>query len=49
MGLQARVLKLCFVPEHYQLYLRYQTGAMPVAAWTTTALTSTPSSCCKAG
>jgi leucyl-tRNA---protein transferase len=23
--LQARVLKLCFVPEHYQLYLRYQT------------------------
>ena len=25
-GLQARVLKLCFVPEHYQLYLRYQTG-----------------------
>jgi len=25
-GLQARVLKLCFVPEHYQLYLRYQNG-----------------------
>ncbi|MEJ7931704.1 arginyltransferase [Ramlibacter sp. AN1015] len=25
-GLQARVLKLCFVPEHYQLYLRYQSG-----------------------
>ncbi|MCB2026102.1 MAG: arginyltransferase, partial [Ottowia sp.] len=25
-GLQARVLKLGFVPEHYQLYLRYQTG-----------------------
>lgn len=25
-GLQARVSKLCFVPEHYQLYLRYQTG-----------------------
>jgi arginine-tRNA-protein transferase len=25
-GLQARVLKLCFMPEHYQLYLRYQTG-----------------------
>ena len=24
--LQARVLKLCFVPEHYQLYLRYQAG-----------------------
>ena len=24
-NLQARVLKLCFVPEHYQLYLRYQT------------------------
>ncbi len=23
-NLQARVLKLCFVPEHYQLYLRYQ-------------------------
>ena len=22
--LEARVLKLCFVPEHYQLYLRYQ-------------------------
>jgi arginine-tRNA-protein transferase len=25
-NLQARVLKLCFMPEHYQLYLRYQTG-----------------------
>jgi len=25
-NLQARVLKLCFVPEHYQLYLRYQNG-----------------------
>jgi arginine-tRNA-protein transferase len=25
-GLQARVLKLCFVPEHYHLYLRYQAG-----------------------
>ncbi len=25
-GLEARVLRLCFVPEHYQLYLRYQTG-----------------------
>lgn len=25
-NLQARVLKLGFVPEHYQLYLRYQTG-----------------------
>ena len=25
-SLQARVLKLCYVPEHYQLYLRYQTG-----------------------
>ncbi len=25
-GLQARVLKLCFLPEHYQLYLRYQNG-----------------------
>jgi arginyl-tRNA--protein-N-Asp/Glu arginylyltransferase len=24
--LQARVLKLCFLPEHYQLYLRYQNG-----------------------
>ena len=24
--LQARVLRLCFVPEHYQLYLRYQAG-----------------------
>lgn len=23
-ALQTRVLKLCFVPEHYQLYLRYQ-------------------------
>ncbi len=22
----ARVLRLCFVPEHYQLYLRYQSG-----------------------
>lgn len=25
-ALQARVLKLCFLPEHYHLYLRYQTG-----------------------
>src|SRR4051812_35807510 len=25
-GLQVRVLKLSFVPEHYQLYLRYQNG-----------------------
>jgi leucyl-tRNA---protein transferase len=25
-GLQSRVLKLCFIPEHYQLYLRYQNG-----------------------
>lgn len=25
-GLQARVLKLGYVPEHYQLYLRYQSG-----------------------
>jgi len=25
-SLQARVLRLCFVPEHYQLYLRYQNG-----------------------
>lgn len=24
--LQARVLKLCFMPEHYELYLRYQNG-----------------------
>ncbi|MCZ2495273.1 arginyltransferase [Xylophilus sp. Kf1] len=24
--LQVRVIKLCFVPEHYQLYLRYQSG-----------------------
>ena len=24
--LQARVLRLCFVPEHYELYLRYQSG-----------------------
>jgi leucyl-tRNA---protein transferase len=24
--LVARVLRLCFVPEHYQLYLRYQSG-----------------------
>jgi arginine-tRNA-protein transferase len=24
--LEARVLKLCFVPEHYALYLRYQNG-----------------------
>ena len=24
--LQTRVVKLAFVPEHYQLYLRYQTG-----------------------
>ncbi len=25
-SLKARVLRLCFVPEHYQLYLRYQAG-----------------------
>jgi arginyl-tRNA--protein-N-Asp/Glu arginylyltransferase len=25
-SLQVRVLKLCFVPEHYRLYLRYQNG-----------------------
>lgn len=25
-NLHARVLKLCFIPEHYQLYLRYQSG-----------------------
>ena len=25
-GLQVRVMRLCFVPEHYQLYLRYQNG-----------------------
>ncbi len=25
-SLQTRVLKLCFVPEHYRLYLRYQNG-----------------------
>ncbi|MCG3190762.1 MAG: Aspartate/glutamate leucyltransferase [Burkholderiaceae bacterium] len=25
-ALQARVLRLCFLPEHYQLYLRYQSG-----------------------
>lgn len=25
-NLQVRVLKLCFIPEHYQLYLRYQSG-----------------------
>ena len=25
-SLHARVLKLCFMPEHYQLYLRYQSG-----------------------
>jgi arginine-tRNA-protein transferase len=24
--LQVRVLKLCYLPEHYQLYLRYQSG-----------------------
>ena len=25
-ALKTRVLRLCFVPEHYQLYLRYQAG-----------------------
>ena len=25
-ALEVRVLKLCYVPEHYHLYLRYQTG-----------------------
>ena len=24
--LKTRVLRLCFMPEHYQLYLRYQSG-----------------------
>ena len=28
-SLRARVLKLCFLPEHYQLYLRYQNGRHP--------------------
>ena len=28
-NLEVRVLRLCFVPEHYQLYLRYQTGRGP--------------------
>ncbi len=28
-ALRARVLKLCFVPEHYQLYLSYQNGRHP--------------------
>lgn len=28
-SLQARVLNLCFLPEHYQLYLRYQNGRHP--------------------
>ncbi|KQV78230.1 arginyltransferase [Rhizobacter sp. Root1221] len=26
LNLKARVLRLCFVPEHYELYLRYQAG-----------------------
>ncbi len=25
-NLQARVIRLCFMPEHYRLYLRYQNG-----------------------
>ena len=28
-GLRARSLSLCFMPEHYQLYLRYQNGRHP--------------------
>ncbi|MDD5335720.1 MAG: arginyltransferase [Rhodoferax sp.] len=28
-NLQARVLKLCFMEEHYDLYLRYQNGRHP--------------------
>jgi arginyl-tRNA--protein-N-Asp/Glu arginylyltransferase len=28
-SLHARVLNLCFLPEHYQLYLRYQNGRHP--------------------
>ena len=41
--------RLCFIPEHYQLYRVVRTPAILKAVWTTTALTSTHSSCCKAG
>lgn len=46
--LQAHILRLCFLPEHYQLYQRYQKPDILVAVWIRTILTSTRSFCCKA-
>jgi len=45
--LSARFLPLDFKEEHYALYAAISAAAMPAAAWTATAPTSTRSSCCR--